>query len=472
MGGPKDDWAQSIALDASGNIYTTGYFFDTADFDPGSSTFNLVAFGSNSTIFVSKLNSSGDFTWAVRIGNTSPYPSFGRSITTDASGNVYATGAFEGKVDFDPGAGEYNLITAGDDDAFILKLDASGNFIWAGSMGYVNSGDDSGFSIHVDGTGKIYTAGVFRGTADFDPGSCIFNLVSITPAAGFVQKLSTSSNASHTITNFTPASGPIGTTVTITGTNFSTTPANNMVQFNNISATVTSSSATSITTTVPAGATSGNISVTIGCNTVTSTSSFTVASGQANQPPIILSSTTGVTVGGIVTIDLLPLISDADNNLDSSTLKLVTNESEQGASAIINASSHLILDYGGTEFYGTDMVMIEVCDLEASCTQQELTVQVTGDIVVYNGISPNGDALNATWQIGNIEVFEQTKKNRVTIFNRWGDEVFSTTDYNNADRVFKGITNSGNELPSGTYFYRIKFTSGLQTRTGYLVLKR
>jgi gliding motility-associated-like protein len=212
--------------------------------------------------------------------------------------------------------------------------------------------------------------------------------------------------------------------------------------------------------------------VTIGCNTVTSTSSFTVASGQANQPPIILSSTTGVTVGGIVTIDLLPLISDADNNLDSSTLKLVTNESEQGASAIINASSHLILDYGGTEFYGTDMVMIEVCDLEASCTQQELTVQVTGDIVVYNGISPNGDALNATWQIGNIEVFEQTKKNRVTIFNRWGDEVFSTTDYNNADRVFKGITNSGNELPSGTYFYRIKFTSGLQTRTGYLVLKR
>ncbi|HTP66935.1 MAG TPA: IPT/TIG domain-containing protein [Geobacteraceae bacterium] len=80
------------------------------------------------------------------------------------------------------------------------------------------------------------------------------------------------------ISGFSPTSGPVGTSVTISGTNFSTTPASNTVKFNGTAATVTSSTASQIITTVPAGATTGPISVTVAGNTATSSTSFTVTS--------------------------------------------------------------------------------------------------------------------------------------------------------------------------------------------------
>ena len=67
--------------------------------------------------------------------------------------------------------------------------------------------------------------------------------------------------AQPTIINLSPVSGPIGTTVTITGTNFSPTIVNNIVWFGGVKAIVTSSTATSLTTTVPVGATHSPIRV-------------------------------------------------------------------------------------------------------------------------------------------------------------------------------------------------------------------
>ncbi|MDD5057446.1 MAG: IPT/TIG domain-containing protein [Sideroxydans sp.] len=91
-----------------------------------------------------------------------------------------------------------------------------------------------------------------------------------------------------TITSFTPSSGAVGTAVTITGTNFSTTAANNAVSFNGTTATVSSATATSISVTVPAGATSGTISVTTSGGTATSAASFTVTA-----PPVVVGSQMG-----------------------------------------------------------------------------------------------------------------------------------------------------------------------------------
>lgn len=79
-----------------------------------------------------------------------------------------------------------------------------------------------------------------------------------------------------TITSFTPSSGSVGATVTVNGTNFSATPANNVVKFNGTTATVTASTSTSITTTVPTDATTGKITVTVGSGTATSSGNFTV----------------------------------------------------------------------------------------------------------------------------------------------------------------------------------------------------
>ncbi|MBK8875566.1 MAG: SBBP repeat-containing protein [Bacteroidetes bacterium] len=71
MGGTGNDVATSIAVDANGNVYTVGRFQGTADFNPGSATFDLVASTPGSDIFVSKLNSSGKFVWARNIGDAS-----------------------------------------------------------------------------------------------------------------------------------------------------------------------------------------------------------------------------------------------------------------------------------------------------------------------------------------------------------------------------------------------------------------
>ena len=78
------------------------------------------------------------------------------------------------------------------------------------------------------------------------------------------------------ITGFSPDSGQVGDTVIITGTNFSTTPAENGVKFNNTLAVVTASTAIQITTTVPEGASTGKITVTVGESSAVSSADFTV----------------------------------------------------------------------------------------------------------------------------------------------------------------------------------------------------
>jgi hypothetical protein len=118
LGGPSTDLALGIAVDSSGNVYTTGRFHGTVDFDPGAGTKNLTSAGSDD-IFVSKLDSVGNFVWAISMGGSNSDQ--GRGISVDSSGNVYTTGAFQGTSDFDPGAGTANLTSAGDFDAWRSK---------------------------------------------------------------------------------------------------------------------------------------------------------------------------------------------------------------------------------------------------------------------------------------------------------------------------------------------------------------
>jgi hypothetical protein len=187
--GDKGMAGSSIALDASGNIYITGILAGMADFDPGPGTFNLRAVGS-SDIFILKLDASGNFVWAKNMGGTND--AHGQSIAIDGSGNVCTTGNFYGTVDFNPGTGVNNLTSAGLNDVFILKLDASGNFLWVKSMGGTN--EDGSASVAVDGSGNIYTTGVFMDTADFDPGAGVNNLISAGGYDIFISKLDASGN--------------------------------------------------------------------------------------------------------------------------------------------------------------------------------------------------------------------------------------------------------------------------------------
>lgn len=110
---------RDIAVAADGSVCTTGYFTGSADFDPGSGTFNLTSAGSND-IFVWKLDSAGNFAWAVRAGGT--YSDSGRAIALAGDGSVCVTGSFQDTPDFDPGPGTLTL--AGDyyGNAFVWKL--------------------------------------------------------------------------------------------------------------------------------------------------------------------------------------------------------------------------------------------------------------------------------------------------------------------------------------------------------------
>ena len=194
MGGTDWNEGNSIAVDGIGNVYTTGRFKGTADFNPGAGTFWLTSAGGYD-IFISKLDASGNFLWAKRMGGTND--DSGWSIIVDGSGNVYTTGYFTGMADFDPGAGTFWLTSAGY-EIFISKLDASGNFIWAKKTDGTIS--DIGMYIAVDGSGNVYTTGSFDGTADFDPGAGTFNLTSAGNSDIFVLKLGCNTYSAQTAT--------------------------------------------------------------------------------------------------------------------------------------------------------------------------------------------------------------------------------------------------------------------------------
>jgi hypothetical protein len=183
IGGNRHEAALGLALDARGNVHTTGFFQAVVDFDPGPGIFNLSA--TNGAIFVSKLTSAGAFVWAKKMGGAGF--ELGRAIAVDADSNVYITGQFEGTADFDPGPGVFNLTAAGFEDMFICKLDRNGALVWAKRIGGTFDSEPV-FDLAVDEAGNVYTVGWFNGAVDFDPGPGTHGLSTFNVTA-FVLKL-------------------------------------------------------------------------------------------------------------------------------------------------------------------------------------------------------------------------------------------------------------------------------------------
>lgn len=188
----------SIAVDASQNIYTTGHFSALTDFDPsflGETSFEADL---SPDMYVVKLDHDGHFQWARHIAEVADTARIKpASIAVDNNGNVYITGEFFGTVDFDPGAGNFNITAVGIedefgtvDDAFICKLDANGDFIWAGSIS--SEFHSKGTDIQVDEDGNFYVVGYSDGITDLDPGSA--NLPMTLPMSGFICKFDPNEN--------------------------------------------------------------------------------------------------------------------------------------------------------------------------------------------------------------------------------------------------------------------------------------
>ena len=173
-GGTSADEGSAVAVDEDNNIYVTGCFYDTVDFDPGPDT-DIHTSNGISDIFVSKFNPLGDHLWTKTWGGASLDQGMG--IVVDFDGYVYVTGFFRADTDFDPGVGTDIHEGSG---AFLSKLDTDGNFIWAKTWGKTTGpSSDVGLDVRLNMSAvQVFVVGYFDGTVDFDPGSGTTNLVS------------------------------------------------------------------------------------------------------------------------------------------------------------------------------------------------------------------------------------------------------------------------------------------------------
>ncbi len=185
IGGHQSDTGFRIELDNSGNVYVTGWFRDTVDFDPGPGIQYQYA-NQFDNVFLLKLNPAGSFQWVRSFGGNNWDKSFDLEI--DQTRNMYIAGTFRDTADFDPGINSALLVSTGVRDAFIVKLDSTGQFVWAKSFG--GPLEDFVFSIAIDANQCIYTTGSFEYSADFDPGLGTLLKQSAGHDDIFIQKLS------------------------------------------------------------------------------------------------------------------------------------------------------------------------------------------------------------------------------------------------------------------------------------------
>lgn len=171
IGQSDADYVKGVTTDANGNIFVAGSFVNTLDLNPDAPVNNFTSSGSQDA-FVLKLDANGNYIWAKTFGSSS-YES-PQSIVLSATGEIFITGVYTGASDMDPGPGSFILGAQNWDDTFVLKLDASGNFVWA--KGLVGSGFDTAIEIGLDATGNVYVGGAFDEVLDLDPGPGVFTI--------------------------------------------------------------------------------------------------------------------------------------------------------------------------------------------------------------------------------------------------------------------------------------------------------
>lgn len=185
IGSSGADRGLGIAIDSDGSVYATGFFAGTVDFDPSADGFFELTSAGNADIFILKLDTDGRFGWAISLGG--PGGDVGFGIALDST-HVYVGGNFQTGADFDPSASTFSIEPRGEQDAFVIKLEKTGDFVWAKSVGGIQG--EEARAIAVDSAGNVYAAGFFSGTADFDPSpTSTFHLSSAGTADAFVCKL-------------------------------------------------------------------------------------------------------------------------------------------------------------------------------------------------------------------------------------------------------------------------------------------
>lgn len=186
-GGYSECIPTDVKTDQNDNIYVSGLFRSSVDFNPDVNTSLTRLSNGHRDMFISKFDTNGVLLWNRTVGSVSADAL--AQISIDNDGFVFGTGYFYTSFDADPDSNNTSIIQSqGDSDAFYWELDSSGNFISAHSIG--GSGNDLATGIAFDGSNGIFVGGAFSSTVDFDPDTSIYNRSSNGSRDFFIQKIS------------------------------------------------------------------------------------------------------------------------------------------------------------------------------------------------------------------------------------------------------------------------------------------
>lgn len=178
-GSTSNEYANSVTVDASGNIITVGRFDGTTDLDPSAGVASFTSAGGND-LYITKTDSNGNFVWAKKIGGSDQ--DVANDVAIDSNGNIFIAGYFAYVVDFNPGAGVNNMGFSGGftPQGFLLKLDSNGNYVWSKqfSVSAILGQQSIPLAVSIDSANNVLLGGYFVGTMAIDSEPIVYTSAS------------------------------------------------------------------------------------------------------------------------------------------------------------------------------------------------------------------------------------------------------------------------------------------------------
>jgi hypothetical protein len=187
---------RAMQIDIYGRINLGGHYKGSIDLDPGPG-YTMAGSAGNFDIFLVQLSASGDRIWSKRLGGQ--FADYCHSISINPAQHIYVCGGFRGTVDFNPGAGTDYLSSTSfsAQDAFMLKLDADGNYKYAVKAG--GSQSDLAQSVCATTNGNVIVGGNFSGLADLNLTEAFLQVQAIGSGDGFISCILESAVISTTL---------------------------------------------------------------------------------------------------------------------------------------------------------------------------------------------------------------------------------------------------------------------------------
>jgi uncharacterized repeat protein (TIGR01451 family) len=178
----------STYLTPDHKIYASGSFSGLRDVAPGNQVYMLQSVNNSSDVYVMRLDTSGAMQWVQSYGGSGGYDT-GNISYTDTIGNIYMAGTFKDSIELDPGPGYFSLSGDGSYDAYTLQLDSLGNFQWA--LGVTTPTIDGIIISSTLPNQKLLVSGSFGGNYDFDFGTGNYSVTSVNSKDYFMMSLNT-----------------------------------------------------------------------------------------------------------------------------------------------------------------------------------------------------------------------------------------------------------------------------------------